>query len=259
MNRFRFALKYCCHFITARHTRGFGVHSPFIYHFIRFVLPSKHSFYVFHSIERMRSELKADDTQIKVTDFGTGIDRTTTVRKIAGNSLKSPRYAQLLFRIVRCFKARKVLELGTSLGVTTSYLAASSSDIRCVSFEGCPQLAKLANDNFKKIGLTNIELIIGNIDLTLEKALKEIDEIDFIFIDANHRSEAVMNYFEMCLSKIHKNTVLVVDDIYWSSDMETAWKLIKEHQRVSATIDLFQLGIVFFNTDLHKKHYKIRY
>jgi hypothetical protein len=149
MNRFRFALKYCCHFFSARHTYGFGIHSPFIYHFVRFVLPSKHSFYIFESIEKVRSELKENNKPIDIIDFGTGIDRTTTVSEIARRSLKSARYAQLLYRIILCFKARKVLELGTSLGVTTSYLAASSSDIRCVSFEGCPQVAQLANENFK--------------------------------------------------------------------------------------------------------------
>jgi predicted O-methyltransferase YrrM len=111
----------------------------------------------------------------------------------------------------------------------------------------------------QKLGLDNIQLVIGNIDVTFEKTLNEFDEVDFVFIDANHRSEAVLKYFEICLNKVHKNTVLVVDDIYWSADMESAWKQIKEYTQVCATIDLFQLGIVFFNTDLHKKHYKIRY
>ena len=80
-----------------------------------------------------------------------------------------------------------------------------------------------------------------------------------MFIDANHKSEAILRYFNLCLSKVHSNTVIVIDDIYWSSDMENAWKVIKNHPLVMSTIDLHQMGIVFFNSDLHKRHYKMRY
>ena len=89
--------------------------------------------------------------------------------------------------------------------------------------------------------------------------LDQTNKLDFVFIDANHKSEAILNYFNLCLSKVHSNTVIVIDDIYWSSDMEKAWKKIKNSPQVMSTIDLFELGIVFFNPDLHKKHYKMRY
>jgi hypothetical protein len=52
---------------------------------------------------------------------------------------------------------------------------------------------------------------------------------------------------------------MIIDDIYWSKEMENAWTKIKNHPQVSSTIDIFQLGIVFFNADLYKNHYKMRY
>jgi predicted O-methyltransferase YrrM len=243
----------------AGNTGGYGVHSPFMFQFTRYVLCEKHPYYIFASIENLRENLKKDNRVIDVTDFGTGVNGNRTVADIAKQSLKSPKQGQLFFRIANYFKARNVLELGTSLGITTSYLASSSSTLKCVSLEGCPETAKIACENFRKLGLKNIEVIVGNINITLEQVLDETDQLDLIFIDANHRSEAVLEYFKLCLPKIGKQTVLIIDDIYWSEDMENAWQVIKNHSRVASTIDLFHMGIVFFNTDLHKKHYLMRY
>jgi len=259
MTNFRQIYKYIFHFFSARNTWGFGVHSPFLFQFTRFVLLEKNSYYAFRSIEKLRGNLEKDSRVLDIEDFGTGTDRRETVSVIAKNSLKSPKHAQLLYRMVHYFKAHNVLELGTSLGVTTSYLASSSTGINCLSLEGSPQIAQIARENINNLGIKNVEIIIGDIDTTLSEALSKIDKLDFVFFDANHQFQAVINYFEQCLDKIHNDTVMVFDDIHWSDDMEGAWREIKKHNEVKSTIDLFQLGIVFFNSDLHKKHYKMRY
>ena len=93
----------------------------------------------------------------------------------------------------------------------------------------------------------------------LKTAINKFDILDLVFIDANHKSEAVLRYFELCLNKINKDSILIFDDIYWSSDMEMAWQIIKNHSLVTSTIDIFEMGIVFFNSNLNKTHYKMRY
>jgi len=259
MNRFRILYKFLGHFFSARHTRGFGVHSPFLFQFTRFVLREKHSFYSFQDIENLRSGLKRDKRVLNIVDFGTGTDRSESISEISFHSLQSPKYGQLLFRMVHYFKSQHILELGTSLGITTAYLTSVSSDIECTSLEGSPEIANIAKENLRKLNLSNVEIVVGNINNTLKDVLNKTNGLDFIYFDANHRSEAVLSYFELCLAKTHTDTVMVFDDIYWSDDMENAWNTIKDHPRVSSTIDLFQFGIAFFNTDLHKKHYKMRY
>jgi len=259
MNRLRMTYKFILHFLTANNTRGFGVHSPYLFHFTKFVLNNKGTYYIFSSIEKIRSQLKKDKRKLTISDFGTGTKKQKTVAEITRKSLKTAKYGQLLFRLSVHAKAQNTLELGTSLGLTTAYLAAPSSFIRCISLEGCQEIADLAIENFKALDIKNAQIVVGDIDITLPKVLKEFNQLDLIFIDANHKSEAVLSYFEQCMAKVHSDSVMVVDDIYWSADMEKAWKEIKEHPRVMATIDLFQQGIVFFNTDLHKKHYKMRF
>lgn len=259
MNRLRLLYKYIIHFFSARNTQGHGVHSPFVFHFTNFVLNNKELYYIFPRIEAVRLNLLRDKRIINIQDFGTGNDRYTSVYNIARRSLKSEKYGQLLFRVANYLKAYNVLELGTSLGVTTAYLASSSSSIHCTSLEGCPQIAEIARDNFKVLGLKSVEVVVGNIDDTLADVLDKVADLDLIFLDANHRSESVLQYFNQCLSKVKNNAVMVIDDIYWSADMESAWKIIKESPEVTSTIDLFQIGIVFFNKDLHKTHYKMHY
>lgn len=252
-------LRYLRHFFTARHTHGFGVHSPYVYNFIQYVIYEKNPFYVYDKIEALRRKLLTDTTEIAVTDYGTGNDSIRRISDITARSVKPARYAQLFYRIIRYSKAVNVLELGTSLGITTAYLASGSQRINCVTMEGCPATARIACDNFRKLGLKNIRIVEGSIDVTLNPLIDSMESLDFIFIDANHRYKAVLGYFDACLNKIGRDTIMVIDDIYWSEEMERAWNEVKRHPSVTTTIDLFQVGIVFFNPDLNLKHYKLNF
>jgi hypothetical protein len=69
-----------------------------------------------------------------------------------------------------------------------------------------------------------------------------------------------MEYFKLLLSKVNEQSILIFDDIYWSSEMEQAWDEIKKHEAVTLTIDLFNIGIVFFRKESkQKQHFTIRY
>jgi predicted O-methyltransferase YrrM len=253
----RLIYKYLYHIFTARNSKGFGIHSPFIFQFFQFVLLEKNPFYIFNRIEKERLKLLNDNSLINVVDFGTGINRTRKVSDIARKSLKPMKFGKLLFRMINYYKAKNILELGTSLGITSSYLASASSDLKLTTLEGCPETARIANETFRDLEITNVNVVIGNIDETLSKVLDNIGLLDFIFIDANHHSVPLLNYFEKCISNTKKNCIIVIDDIYWSEDMEMAWNKIKNHDRVMSTIDLFHIGIIFLNSDLSKKHYKL--
>lgn len=247
------------HLLTAENTRGHGIHSPFVYQYVQNVIYEKHPFYIFKTIEFQRKKLLNDNTEVNITDFGAGKNRKRKISDIAGKSLKRRKFAQLLYRTAVYFKSENILELGTSLGITTAYLAASSESVRVTTLEGCPHTAEKAGNIFENLGLNNIEIIIGNIDNTLEIALKKMPALDFAFIDANHRYEPLMDYFVRCISKAHANTVIFIDDIYWSDGMKNAWEQIKKNEKVTSTIDIFEMGIVFFNPVLSKKHYKLLY
>src|SRR5205085_10137569 len=107
-----------------RASNAHGIHSPFVFDLLNNVIHDKSEFYGFELIESLRSKLLLDHHRIKVTDFGTGKKfREQSISSIAAKSVKSKKYAQLLFRLANKFKPETILELGTSLGISTLYLS----------------------------------------------------------------------------------------------------------------------------------------
>lgn len=258
MNTWHRTLSYCKHFISARHTGGHGVHSPYLFSFVRDVVMEKHPYYCFEILEAQRKKLLTDSSSITIEDAGTGSDRTTSVASIARRALKPARQAQLLFRICARYNFRNVMELGTSLGLTTLYLAKADRQLNCVSIEACTSLSDFARQQAAQFDTNNIRFINENLDTMLYDILLDSGTPDLIFIDANHRYEAVLKYFNECINFIHPNSIIVFDDPYWSKGMTRAWNEIMNDDRVHASIDLYHMGILFFNPSFAKKQLRIR-
>ncbi len=201
---------------------------------------------------------------IDVEDHGAGSavikTRKRLVHKIAASSLKHKKYAQLLFRIVDHYRPFNIVELGTSFGTTTAYMASGNSAATVYTLEGAPAIAAIAKENFNELGLDNIQLIEGNFDQTLQPLLQKIQQAGLVFIDGNHRREPTLDYLNKMLPYITADSIIIFDDIHWSEEMEEAWAEIQAHPSVTLSIDLFFIGLVFFNPDFKiKQHFKIRF
>lgn len=264
MNRANIILKYIHYYLTASNGRGHGTHSPFAYNFIRKVLLNKKSEPPFEKIERMRNDLLRDESVINVEDFGAGSivtkSNNRSIASIAKNAGKPKKYAQLLYRITQYYQPANILELGTSLGISTSYIASANKNASVLSLEGSDAIANRARKNINGLGLQNVEIITGNFDDTLLNALQKLNTVDMVFFDGNHRKEPTIRYFQSCLPNAKNDSFFIFDDIHWSNEMEEAWKEIKGHPDVTLSIDLFFIGIVFFRKELREKqHFTIRY
>lgn len=261
MAKYHFIVDYLSHYFTSK-TRH-GVHSPFVYYLIDEVIYDYSAKTYESQIEALRSSLKKDGRMIRVTDLGAGSmlnkQSEKSVGSIANNALKPPRVAKLIARLAAFYKPETIIELGTCLGVTTSYLAEASPSSKIITVEGCPETAEIAKENFHKLDFSAIEVKVGNFDVLFPQILAEQPKIDFLFIDGNHRKEATLNYFYACLPKVHEATLLIFDDIYWSQGMKEAWDEIKNHPQVTVTIDLFYIGLVFFKKDQQKENFKVRF
>lgn len=181
------------------------------------------------------------------------------VRQLAQHSLSSARFSRLFYRLIQQQQTGTILELGTSLGINTLYLSAAAPQGQVYTLEGCPQTARLAKNLFNQWEHKNIHLRLGNIDDTLPTLLEELPSIDAAYLDANHTYEASMRYFSLLLPNIHAHSFLVIDDIYWSADMQRAWKEMRQHPQVSLSLDLFDAGILFFQPGLQKAHYVLSF
>lgn len=262
--KIKLAVKYLRYFLTARNGKGHGIHSPFVFDFITNVLNDKRKYYAYEQVEDMRKELLRDTHVIEVEDMGAGSTVSKTKKRrisdIARFAAKPKKYGQLLFRIVNYYQPSTIIELGTSLGITTAYLAMANTQIPVMTLEGASSVAEEAGNNFTALGLPNIRLIEGNFDDTLPKVIDIIYNTGLVFIDGNHRKESTLRYFHQLLEKVNADSILIFDDIHWSEEMEEAWENIKLHPAVTLTIDMFFIGIVFFRTEFkEKQHFVIRY
>ena len=80
-----------------------------------------------------------------------------------------------------------------------------------------------------------------------------------VFIDGNHSEKATIKYFDESIKYSDQKTILIFDDIHWSSGMEKAWSHIKKSQNTIVTVDLFFIGLVFLDQKLSKENFIIRF
>lgn len=261
---YQLAKKYLHYYFTASNGKGHGIHSPFVFDFIKNVLNDKKQYECYALIEQRRKVMLNDDTIIEVEDFGAGSSVIKTnkriVKNIAQSSLKPKKFSQLLFRMVQYYQPETILELGTSFGVTTAYLAKGNTNAKVSTCEGAKNIANIAKQTFSKLNLNNITLTEGDFTKTLPPLLQQLQSVDFAFVDGNHRKVPTLDYFVQLLSYSNAATILIFDDIHWSAEMEEAWAAIQQHPAVNLTIDLFFVGIVCINADIKiKQNFTIRF
>jgi predicted O-methyltransferase YrrM len=237
-----------------------SLHAPFVFDLYQTVIKDKTSQVSLDPVLNLRKSLLRSHRQIKVTDFGAGSAKSPT-RSISGMAKKShqPKVSRWLFNLCHKYKPKTVLELGTNLGLSTMSMAAGAENAKIVTIEGCPETGKAAKQHFSAINIRHIELITGKIEDVLPEVLSHLESIDLLFLDANHRYQPTMRYFNQCLPYLHSLSMVVIDDIHHSSEMERAWHEIKQLPRTRLTADLFIAGMVFFDPQLTRAHYTLEF
>ncbi len=259
----RWAGKYFNFRLNSKPKGGHGIHSPFVYDLYTNVIGRDTREAIFEHIEAYRRELVRSNIPIIRTSFGAKVysclsGKETTLARVARDSSVPPYMGRLLYRLASHFQPKTIVELGTSLGISTLYLASGSAGSSIVTVEGDPTLANIAASRFRQLGLGRIEVRNGDFDLELPGIL-DLSSPGVVFVDGNHSYEATIRYFEQIASKAVDESVIVIDDINWSHEMESAWAEICHDRRVSVSIDLFRCGIVFFRKGIAKQHFRLRF
>lgn len=241
------------------------MHSPFVYSLVDKVFRNQKEHQAFAVIRERRRKFLHKSQTIEITDFGSGanfqeyVHRFESVSAITRNSSVSEKYGRFLFRLVEHFGPQTIIELGTSVGISTLYLALANPKAKVYTVEGCSTKSEQAAACFSELGISTIEQHIGRFDLVLPDLVKQVGKLDFAFIDGNHTYEATRANFETLLSIADNETIFVFDDIHWSADMHKAWNEIIDYERVTVSIDVFRMGIVFLRKELSKQNFVIRF
>jgi predicted O-methyltransferase YrrM len=252
--RLTIAAAYAKYYLRAKNKHS--VHPPTVYAIADKVLGAAYK--IKHlDIESERARLKKSKQIISFTDYGKyGSVFEKKIADIANTTLKPKKYAQLISQLVAHHNAKDVLELGTSLGITTAYLARNEGT-EIHTLEGDRTVADIAQHIWNQLGLQNVKCTIGNFDTTLDQLQGKT--FDVIYIDGNHKLEPTLRYFEVLQQHATAKTLFIFDDIHYSKDMENAWDTIKAHSTTTSTIDLFFIGLVYIDPSLSKQHFTLRY
>lgn len=244
-------------------SKGHGIHSPFVFDLVNRVFRNYPDRGIVYKIENVRKRLIKDQGTIEVTDLGTGsggsVMQQKKVSRIARSSAVPEKYGIFLYGMAREFGRPLIAELGTSFGISTMYMASACPGSEVISIEGSQETGIIASENFKKTGLANIRLLTGSFEENLPEIFQGSLSPGLVFIDGNHRKAPLLNYFGRIAELSDLNTVVIIDDINFSPEMNAAWREIREHPRVTLTIDIYRMGIVFFRTGIVRKNYIIRY
>ena len=229
----------------------------------RVVESEKHAEKFFEEIEKLRSELKRSDETIEVEDHGAGsrvfIGSSRKISKIAKHVLQGDRVARSLWKVLKFWGIRiddkesknlKVLEMGTSLGITTAYLCSAGCNVE--TWEGCRNTAHFAQNNWKKLGLFDkIDSKVGKFDELLNKSN---DKWDMVFLDGHHDGDATLRYVEKLKSKLSESGCVLVDDVVWSKGMKRAWRELLDDPFWNVTVRWRGKGWLFHVQGAAEQH-----
>lgn len=252
---------YVKHYFMATR-KGHNVHSPFAYKLCEEVFYNTSVFYDFQILKKLRNTLLKDETDLSVEDFGAGSQnfksKKRKVKEIAAKGISPVKQAQLLYKLVNYLNAQTIIELGTSVGITSLYFSLANKLAKVYTIEGSNELSLFAKELAKNNRVLNCTFINAKFDLALPQLLSELDSVDVLYVDGNHTYEATLNYFKTAKDKCSNDSVFIFDDIYWNKNMTKAWEEIKSDATVTLSIDAFYFGMIFFKKEFKEKvHLKI--
>jgi len=274
-DKLRLAAEYLRFRMQAR--SRFTIHSPFLFELVNEVFRDKRHYYAFDEIEAIRQNLLADDSVVTDNYYGAGSKagvvsapnpfpqggffngKGTRVGDIVRTASLPASCGRLLFRLVNHFRPCSILELGTSAGISTLYLASAAPSVPVISLEGSAALSGIARQQVSKMKLQNVTIMTGAFDAMLPQALQRLGNAGLIFIDGDHRRTPLLGYLRQCLQHVTAKSIIAIDDIYWSDDMKEAWEEISALPQVSMSVDLFRMGLLFFRKGVAKQHHKVVY
>jgi len=252
MNPINTSLGYLKHRLKARKWDSF--HSPFLFNLFIFCCNEKNDNGIFRPIEIQRKKFLQSQEIITRKDFGAGplhsyLKHEQKIPDIARHALSLPFQCRFLSRLAQYTNAKIILELGTSLGISGAYLAGGRNEAMLITVEGDPALATKAKIMFDQLKLENVRIVQSTFEDYISTGPRDLTSIDLLFIDGNHRSHALISYFYALKHLYRPNTIIIVDDIYWSTDMQNGWRHLIALPEITQSVDCYHFGLLFFNPD----------
>jgi predicted O-methyltransferase YrrM len=246
----------------------YDVHSPHLVEFLREVYNDDRHYHAFDLIRTVRAYWRRKSGIVKLPPLGAPSKTTRknerTVSSLVATNAIDDRCGRLLFRLAIWLGAKNILEFGTNAGISTLYLHAADTRARLDTIEGNPDVAALAQETFTKAGTgtglhAHVSLFQNWLDQQPNAQLPtdRSEALDLFFLDGDHREQPTLGYVNQLLPRTTENSVFVIADIHWSPGMERAWEALKQLPEVTASVDVYHFGLLFFKPGVNKVHLRL--
>ncbi|MDR0795506.1 MAG: hypothetical protein LBE79_05540 [Tannerella sp.] len=230
--------------------KGYGVHSPFVFDFITFVIEEKYAYYAYRDISRVKLQMIQNNRFVSYR--GKKVSTENSLRRFG----ISTQEGEFLFRLTNYLQPRKILSTGSSMGLTSLYLTRYSSNVQCITLENEPGFAQVASQVLNREANQALHILTGNYPETIRDAIVQLQQIDCLYIGKDVSIQDWAIIFEQCLPFIHDTFFCVMAGIRSSHEKLYYWKQFLQHPRITVVIDMFDLGLLFFQPKLHKRVYQ---
>lgn len=234
------------YFLKARHSKGHGIHSPFLFRLITQVIENKGCYSAYPLLKSAGENMK---NMLDILDFESFRQQKCSEHDLRKFHSLSPKYDRLLFRLVNDFTPASVAFFGSTFGVTLLALALADKRKTVV--------AQMNNNHFRSFCRRLIDVYeVGNIEIT-ETGIAST--ADFVVIQNPLDPENCDQIISSVLERRGFQGTVVVCGIHYSSKMEAVWTSQKSKRAVRVTLDLFEIGIFICREGLQKEEFVLRF
>lgn len=250
------AIKFGAHLLSSRRWDSF--HSPSLFRLFTHCCNEHEYPEAYTLIETERVKLKRSPDLISREELGAGSKYKADPGKkrisdIAAHALSLPFQCRFLSRLAGFMEPEFIVEFGTSLGISASYLGVGAPGAFIHTVEGDPNISAVASRVFINLGLNNIALQTLSFNQYIAGLPINHKPIDILFLDGHHTSVATIQYYQALRQYLHSRSIVIVDDLYWSPDMQAGWQNLIALPEVTQSVDCFHFGMLFFNPDFQQK------
>lgn len=177
----------------------------------------------------------------KMEEFGKSNDELHAEKELRMRNI-SPTTGEFISMLIKISHAERVLEIGTSNGYSTLWIADALQNGKVTTIEFLETKVRMAEENFKHSGLASrIEQVQGDAGIFLKNA--ESGAYDFILLDSDRKE--YVSWWDDLKRIMMPGGLLIVDNVVsHKSELTEFIQLVRETTACESTVLAFDSGVM---------------
>ena len=213
-----------------RYRCGYGVHSPFAFSLITDVIYEKMPYYAYDLLKaEQKKRITTTIASVKIVRFTAAAVTAPYTTHSSRSAIVNTAINRLLFRLVNKVQPATIIEVGQP-SAASLYLQSAK-----------PSAGYLFASDLSEL------------------FLDADTPVDFLYLNDYRNPALLEEVFNICSRRTTPNSLFVVHGICYSKAMKNLWKQLQNDERVGITFDLYDAGLLFFDTTKIKQHYIVNF